>query len=76
MTRKKPNAVSKACEKAGSQRALSLSLGVTEQAVCVWVKQGWVPLRRAQEIETLYGIPRSQTMNPRVRELVSSGADV
>ena len=73
MSAKRVNSVSKASDVAGSQRALALALGVSEQAVCVWVKQGWVPLRRAQQIEALYGMPRTDTMNPRVRELVGSG---
>ena len=59
---------------AGSQAKLAEKLGVSAVAVSYWVRRGWVPLRRAQQIETLYGVPRARTMNPRVRELVDSGA--
>jgi len=68
---KKPTGISTACEAAGNQARLAEGLGVTQQAVSAWVRQGWVPLHRAKEIEALYGVPRSKTMNPRVADLVS-----
>ena len=76
MGRQKINAVGQACAAIGTQRELSLRLGVTEQAVCNWVKQGWVPLRRAQEIEALTGVPRQGLINPRIRDLVTEFAGI
>lgn len=72
MTRKKTNAVQTACERAGTQRSLAATLGVSEQVVCVWAKRGWVPLARAQEIEALFGVPRKSLINPRLLDLVSA----
>lgn len=66
-----PNPVREACAKSGNQATLAADLGVTQQAMSMWVRRGWVPLRRAQEIEALTGVPRERLMNPRVRDLVS-----
>ena len=68
---KKPSGITAACAAAGNQARLAEDLGVTQQAVSAWVRQGWVPLHRAKEIEARYGVPRSKTMNPRVADLVS-----
>jgi DNA-binding transcriptional regulator YdaS (Cro superfamily) len=56
----------------GTQDKLAELLGVTQQAISNWVAQGWVPMRRAQEIEAQTGILRERLVNPRVLELVSS----
>ena len=60
-----------AVELAGSQGKLAQQLGVTQQAVGKWVDRGYTPLRRAQEIEAVYGVPRVALANPRVLELLS-----
>lgn len=57
----------------GSQVAVARALGVTEQAVSIWVKRGWVPARRAVELEQLTGVARADLVSQRLRELV--GAD-
>lgn len=49
---------------AGSQQELAVELGVTQQAVSQWARQGWVPLRRAGEIEQKFDIPRHRLVNP------------
>lgn len=56
---------------AGSQGKLAQQLGVSQQAVGKWADRGYVPLRRAQEIEAVYGVPRAQLANPRMLELLS-----
>jgi DNA-binding transcriptional regulator YdaS (Cro superfamily) len=61
---------------AGSQANLARVLGVTPVAVCNWTRRGWVPLRRAMEIENLLGVPRADTMNPRIRDLVDLNDEV
>lgn len=58
-----------AVEAAGSQGKLAAQLGVTQQAVLRWVRLGFVPLRRAQEIEAAFGIPRARLADPRVLAL-------
>lgn len=50
---------------AGSLQNLSSELGVTYQAVQQWLKLGYVPLARIPEIESLYGVPRADLMNPK-----------
>jgi hypothetical protein len=51
---------------AGTQDQLAVALQVTQQAVSAWLRQGWVPIGRAEEIETMYGIPRNRLVNPRI----------
>lgn len=63
--------VRQAVAAAGSQVSLAKQLGVSPPAVNLWLRRGWVPLRRAMEIETLFGVPRACTMNPRVKDLVN-----
>lgn len=61
-----------AIEKAGSRREFALSLDppITVQAVCQWVKRGWVPPHRALEIERRYGIDRAYLVKPELVALV------
>ena len=54
----------------GTQVHLARVLGCTQQAVSLWLAQGWVPLRRAVEIEAVLGVPRGRLIRPRLRELV------
>jgi hypothetical protein len=56
---------------AGSQGKLAAQLGVTQQAVAKWVERGYAPLRRAQEIEAVFGVPRARLANPRMLDLLS-----
>lgn len=51
--------------RAGSLQNLSDKLGVSYQAVQQWLKIGYVPLGRIPEIESLYGVPRADLMNPK-----------
>jgi DNA-binding transcriptional regulator YdaS (Cro superfamily) len=68
--------IKRAIVAAGSQVNLARHLGVSPPAVCMWLRRGWVPLRRAMEIETLFGVSRSLTMNPRVKVLVDLSSGV
>lgn len=68
--------ISRAVRLAGSQEKLAEKLGVTQQAVSVWLRRAWVPLRRAQEIEALLGVPRASLINPRIADLVDLAAEV
>ena len=81
MKRKSP--IDKACDvqretlktllvAAGGQRELATKLGVSQAAVSKWLMQGYVPLRRAVEIEAVYGVHRTRTANPRIVQALSS----
>jgi hypothetical protein len=65
-----------AIAKAGDRRTFALSLNppVTVQAVCQWVKRGWVPPTRALEIETLYRVDRALLVKPSLIPLVGEPA--
>ncbi|OXE36630.1 MAG: hypothetical protein CGW95_06570 [Phenylobacterium zucineum] len=66
------NAVKHACEVAGGQAVLARRLQVSEAAVSTWVRRGWVPLRRAAEIELKFGVARQRLINPRILDLVQA----
>ncbi|WP_198116905.1 Cro/CI family transcriptional regulator [Massilia rhizosphaerae] len=59
-----------AVKKAGTQEKLAKNLGVSQQAISQWIEQGWVPLRRAAQIEQCFSIPRTRLVDPRIVELV------
>lgn len=56
--------IKQAIEVAGGACALAHALGVTHQAVYTWAKRGWVPMQRALQIETEYGVPRTELLKP------------
>lgn len=70
------NRVSDAVNKAGGVPAMARTLGVTPQAVREWVRYGYVPARRAQEIDVLYGIPREELVSPKLRSSMGLGGDL
>ena len=49
----------KAIEVAGSQAALAVHVGVTQQAVQQWVRKGLAPITRCPIIESVTGISKS-----------------
>ncbi|KAK1548198.1 hypothetical protein Q3G72_009371 [Acer saccharum] len=61
---------------AGGREAMAAELGVTNQAVQLWVRQGFVPVRRAQQIEALYGVPRTAIMSPRLQSAIGVGGEL
>lgn len=64
--------IAAAVEIAGTQAKLAQQLGVSQQAVSQWIDQGWVPLRRAEQIEGLFTIPRSRLLDPEIVKLVTA----
>jgi DNA-binding transcriptional regulator YdaS (Cro superfamily) len=62
--------VADAVKHTGSQQKLADQLGVSQQVVSQWLRRGWVPLRRAQEIEQITGVGRARLINPRIADLV------
>lgn len=65
-----------AIHRAGSRNnfAMTLEPPVSVQAVCQWVKRGWVPPARAMEIERLYGVDRAYLVKPSLVALVGTPA--
>lgn len=62
--------IAEAVALAGNQTRLAERLGVTQQAISGWLRRGWVPLRRAQEIEAVTGVARARLINPRIADYV------
>ncbi len=54
----------KAVEKAGGVSPMAKAMGVSRQVAYVWVRAGGAPLRRAIQLEKLYGISRLQLLDP------------
>lgn len=67
------NHVREAVAAAGGQAKLAALLGVTQQAVSSWVRRGWVPVRRAAEIEHLLGVSRQRLVDPRLVDILDPG---
>lgn len=65
-----------AVEAAGTQDAMAQELGVTQQSISVWLKQGFAPIERAREIEMHYGVPRAKLVSPKVLAAMDSGVDL
>lgn len=61
-----------AVKQAGTQVKLAEQLGVSQQAVSLWLDKGWVPLRRAEQIEKNFSIPRVRLVDPKIIELVTA----
>jgi hypothetical protein len=64
--------IHEAVQAAGTQVKLAERLGVTQQAISTWLKQGWAPMDRAREIEMQFGIPRTRLVNPRIVAMLDS----
>ena len=54
---------------AGGQGRLARTLGVSQQAVSAWLRRGFVPVRRVVEIESQFGVLRTELVSPRLRDL-------
>ena len=61
-------ALDQAAAAAGSWYALAKRLGVKHQVVYRWRAQGFVPAKRALQLEVMYGIPARELVNPALAE--------
>lgn len=61
--------VAVAIKRAGGQEALGRALGVSQQAVSGWLKCGWVPFARVEEIAKLCQISPRRLANPKFQSL-------
>lgn len=66
------NGVLHAAVVAGSLATISKQVGVSPQAVQKWVEQGFVPLARIPEFESLYGVPRAELVNRRYMTVLAA----
>lgn len=64
--------IQRAIDIAGGANQLAEKLGVSHQAVYVWLRKGWVPAQRALEIEKLFDIPRAELFKPALAALFIS----
>lgn len=62
-----------AIQRAGSLRAFGASLGVpvSPQAVSIWLRQGWVPIAKVNDVVEKYGVDRDSILPPKVRAALS-----
>ena len=51
-------------EKANGVSAVAKQLNVSRQVVYIWLRRGYAPPIRAIQLEELYGIPRTELMDP------------
>lgn len=59
-------AIETAVDRGGGIVRFAKALGVTHQAVYSWKKRGWAPADKALIMETLFSVPRADTMDPRL----------
>lgn len=59
---------------AGSKAALARALNVTDQAVYIFSRQGWMPLARAKQAIELF--PGAATLRELVRDDLKAAMDI
>ncbi len=57
-------ALDTAVERGGGIVRFARALKITHQAVYHWKRRGWVPADKALVIESIFGIPREELMEP------------
>jgi DNA-binding transcriptional regulator YdaS (Cro superfamily) len=65
-------AIDQVIAQAGNQRALARVIGVSQQVVSQWQRQGWVPPRRAAEIARQYGVNAFDLLPAYIRRMTSA----
>lgn len=68
-------AIDLAIERGGGIVKFSKAMGASHQAIYNWRKRGWVPPERALVIEAVFGIERSQLMNPDLVRVLSGPSE-
>ena len=63
-------AINEAIRRAGSQGKLAKRVGVSQQAVNVWVKNGFMPPERASQVESQFGIPAVSLIDPQLANII------
>lgn len=62
--------VERAIKAKGGQEPLGEACGVTQQAVSLWLHQGYVPWERVHKVSEVTGIPRRELCDPRLVDLL------
>lgn len=70
------NEVERTVRAQGGQPKVAADLGVSQQSVSEWCDKGYVPVARAQEMEHLYGVPRTSLINPKLRNALGTGGEL
>ena len=65
-------AIDVAIARGGGIIRFAAALGVTHQAVYEWKRRGYAPADRALVMETLFAVPRADTMEPRLAAVLSA----
>lgn len=65
-------ALKTAIERGGGIVRFSKDVGVRHQAVYQWMRRGHVPADKALTLETLYGVPRAETMSPALAAVLTT----
>lgn len=68
--------VQKVIDMAGGVKPLANYLGITTQAIYLWLRDGFVSAPRALELEELYGVPREDLLKPELAALVRAPSKV
>ncbi len=68
------NPVMQVVRAAGSKAALARALAVTDQAIYIWVRAGWMPVPRARQALELF--PGATTLRELVREDIREAMDL
>ena len=61
----------RAAHAAGSWFKLAHKLGVSHQMIYIWRKRGYVPPKRALQIELYYGIAAKDLIDPELLEIAA-----
>ncbi len=62
--------IDRAISKAGGIVAFCREMNVSHQAVYDWKRRGWAPPLRAKRMQDLYGVPATDTVDPRLASLI------
>jgi hypothetical protein len=65
-----------AVDAAGGQVALANLIGNSQALVWSWLKQGYVPVLRAVEVEQASGVPRIKLIDPRIAGIIVTPAAI
>lgn len=63
--------IQQACDKLGGQISLAEALGVSQQAVSRWVRQGFAPTERVPRIAELADLPKRDLCDPSLVDLIN-----
>ena len=65
-------AIDTAIARGGGIVRFAAALGVAHQAVYAWKRRGYAPADRALDMETLFAVPRADTMDPRLAAVLTA----